>query len=151
MAKKNTKNLRDVQSKILRSYDIYSLEKRIYDLENGGAPTPAGGGDKYSESEIEIGTWIDDSKVYRKVLHNTSISTMTIGTTYDIANVSALNIGKLIRVSTMLLTASTSSSIGLDNASCWIADDGTLKIKASATSWSNITNIYVIIDYVKTV
>lgn len=42
MAKRNTKNLRDGQTpKILRSYDIYSLEKRIYDLEKNSG---GGGG-----------------------------------------------------------------------------------------------------------
>lgn len=60
MAKKSTKSVKNSDTKILRNYDIYSmekrvydmdsakqrsydlfsLEKRIYDLEQGGGPTP---------------------------------------------------------------------------------------------------------------
>ncbi len=76
MAKKTTKVLRDTPTpKIIRNYDLYSMEARIHNLEENGG----GGGTSgvsYSTDEHEIGTWIDGTtKVYEKtVIFETGVS-----------------------------------------------------------------------------
>lgn len=68
MAKKSTKGLRDVPTpKIVRNYDIFSIEKRLHDLEtNGGGGTDTAW--DYSESEIDTKQkWIDGKEIYCKV------------------------------------------------------------------------------------
>ena len=69
MAKKSTKNLRTVTHKkpIPRSYDIYEMEKRIYNLEKNSGGGGATSWD-FSTDEVDTGKkWIDGSKIYCKV------------------------------------------------------------------------------------
>lgn len=60
---------------MVRNYDIYSIEQRVYDLEKGGSPTPGGGSWDYSTDEVATGQkWIDGKEIYCKVTNNLNIN-----------------------------------------------------------------------------
>lgn len=62
MAKKNKKN--DVIPKIIRNYDIFSIEKRVHNLETNGG---GGGSTSWNFSTTETATgqkWIDGRDIY---------------------------------------------------------------------------------------
>lgn len=72
---KNTKNLRnETPVTIPRNYDIYSIEKRVHDLETGGStPTPTPTSWDYSTDEVNTNQkWIDGNDIYCKVLDYSS-------------------------------------------------------------------------------
>ena len=102
MAKK--KNLHnDVTPKILRNYDIYSMEKRIYDLEQGGGGTPTPSSWDYSTTETNTNQkWIDGKEIYCNVFVFDSPRLINQANIYnDLLNtdeVTPLNIDRLIDV-----------------------------------------------------
>ena len=52
----------------MRNWDIFSLEKRIFNLEKGGGSTPTPTTWDFSTNEVDTGQkWIDGSKIYCKV------------------------------------------------------------------------------------
>lgn len=58
---------------MVRNYDIYSIEQRVYELEKGGAP--GGGSWDYSTDEVNTGQkWIDGKEIYCKVVNNLNIN-----------------------------------------------------------------------------
>lgn len=147
MAKKNTlaKGVGDTPApKIIRSYDPMAMEERIYKLENGGGSTPTpSGGETYSETETEIGTWVDDKKIYRKVIES-NLTSITAGTT---ATLCAKPTG-LKDIIACRLVCVTSTYTANANPDSWV--DGT-DIKAKTIGgYTSITKLYVILDYTKT-
>ena len=144
MAKK--KNLRnDVTPKILRNYDPYSMEKRIYNLEQGGGVSPTPSGEVYSETETEIGTYLGDT-LYRKVISSsiTSLSTSNV----VLANLGTLSIKRLITARSVIKSNGTTWSAGLGDGLYWITSTNDLKYKPT-DSLSNIEDFKIIIEYTK--
>ena len=75
MATKKTKNAKNVPpATIPRNYDIYSIEKRVHDLETGGStPTPTPSSWDYSTTETNTNQkWIDGTDIYCRVLDYSS-------------------------------------------------------------------------------
>lgn len=149
MAKsKNKKTLRDDPTPIIsRSYDIYSMEKRIYDLEVGGVTPPTPTGDIYSETETEIGTWVDGKKIYRKVIKPT-LTSINANSNNTIADVSTFGIDTLIRARGCIKLSSTSAVTAVMNDTAWINTTGSLVIKPYV-GHSNITSMYYVLEYTK--
>lgn len=57
---------------MVRNYDIYSIEQRVYELEKGGTPTPGGGSWDYSTDEVYTKQkWTDGKEIYCKVITGT--------------------------------------------------------------------------------
>lgn len=154
MAKaKNKKTLRDDPTPIItRSYDPYSMEKRIYNLEQGGVsptpptpPTPSG--DVYSETETEIGTYLD-KPLYRKVIasNKTSISDGN----NDFGDVSNMGIDTLVKVRLIIKSTTsdtwTHATFGLGGA---ITKSGHLYVKTN-DSYNSVTYCKAVIEYTKT-
>lgn len=100
-----------------------------------------GGGNNYSTDETVIGTWIDGSSVYRKVVELSDI-TLNSGIWVPITALAALNAKQYINV-TAINTTSGNSMTGM-------------VIDASASpdevrSYYTITPTHLIVDYVKDV
>lgn len=102
---KNKKTLRDDPAPFIsRSYDLFSMEKRIYNLEKGGGgtPTPSSSWD-YSTTETNTNQkWIDGKDIYCKVFVFDSLRLINQASSYvDLLNadeVRPLNIDRLIDV-----------------------------------------------------
>lgn len=93
MAKKNKRN--DITPKILRNYDIFSIEKRVHDLEENGG---GGGGSTswdFSTSEVATGQkWIDGKDIYCIVYKP--------ATTQNIVNNHWTNLGITLTMDTLI-------------------------------------------------
>ena len=95
-AKKTPKILRDIPTpKIVRNYDLYSMEERIHNLEiNGGG----GGAESWDYSKTETDThqkWIDGKTIYSRVVEVnpgtiTQTGWQTVGTIDFAASVDTL-------------------------------------------------------------
>ena len=133
---------------ISRNYDIYSIEERVHNLENGGAPTPGGSGEVYTETETEIGTWVDGKKIYRKVI-NLAITSINANQNNTIADVSTLGIDTLIRARGCIKLTSASAETAVMNDTAWINTSGVLTIKPYV-GHSSITSMYYVLEYTKT-
>lgn len=77
MAKRNTKSAKSETHNIpiSRSYDPYSMEQRIYNLEknSGSTPSPTPTSWDYSTNEVDTNQkWVDGSEIYCKVLDYSS-------------------------------------------------------------------------------
>lgn len=133
-----------------RSYDIYDIEERVHALELGGtpSPTPTPTSDIYSETETEIGTWVDGKKIYRKVIKPT-LTSINANSNNNIADVSAIGIDTLIRARGCIKLTSASAVTAVMNDTAWINTTGVLTIKPYV-GHSNITSMYYVLEYTKT-
>ena len=142
MAKK--RNLRnDVTPKILRNYDPYSMEKRIYDLEQGGGVGPTPTSWDYSTTETDTNQkWIDGSEIYCKVLdYSSSPEALPANSEKTFAGVLPSN-AQIIDVTVIY---GNGSWFGI--ASPYVTlNNGTLGIN----SLHAVTMYYVIVKYIKT-
>ena len=109
---------------------------------------PKGGLD-YSLQETEIGTWIDGRKVYRKVIYKESIRDGNVPIEHGITNLDMIiNTSGCVSISTvhMVINSQMSGSIWLSAPQY---NDTNVYINAAGYSTGR-TNLYLIIDYVKT-
>ena len=146
MAKsKNKKTLRDDPTPfIARSYDPYSMEKRIYNLEQGGVgPTPTPTSWDYSTTETDTNQkWIDGKEIYCKVLdYSSSPESLPANTEKTFSGVLPTN-AQLVDVTVIY---GNGSWFGI--ASPYVTlNTGTLGIN----SLHGVTMYYVIVKYIKT-
>lgn len=134
-----------------RSYDIYDIEERVHALELGGGspsptpPTPSSG-DVYSETETEIGTYLD-KPLYRKVIPSSKTS-ISDGNN-DFGDVSSIGIDMLVKARLVIKSTTSDSwshaAFGLGGA---ITKSGHLVIKTN-DSYNNVTYCKAIIEYTK--
>lgn len=133
-----------------RNWDIYSIEKRVYELEKngGGSPSPTpSSGDVYSTDETEIGTFLGE-KLYRKVLTG-SLSAITADTGTVIADLTSLNVKTLVKA-IVLLEASSGQTWGIATnfGSMWTDSSNKLKCEVP-TGYSSISSSKIIVEYTK--
>ena len=144
MAKsKNKKTLRDDPTPFIsRSYDPFSMEKRIYNLEQGGVgPTPSSW--DYSTTETDTNQkWIDGSEIYSIVLdYSSSPQTLPANSEKTFSGVLPAN-AQIIDVGVIY---GNGSWFGI--ASPYVTlNSGTLGIN----SFHSVTMYYVIVKYIKT-
>lgn len=133
-----------------RNWDIYSIEKRVYELEKngGGSPSPTpSSGDVYSEDETEIGTFLGE-KLYRKVLTG-SLSAITADSAVIIADLTSLNVKTLVKAFLLLESPSGQSwGIATNFGSMWTDSSNKLKCETS-TGYSSISSSKIIVEYTK--
>lgn len=146
MAKaKNKKTLRDDPTPFIsRSYDPYSLEKRIYNLEQSGAsPTPTPTSWDYSTTETDTNQkWIDGKEIYCKVLdYSSSPVALPSNTQKDFPGALPAN----AQIIDAIVIYGNGSWFGM--ASTYVTlDSGTLGIN----SMHGVNMYYAIIRYIKT-
>lgn len=130
-----------------RNWDIYSIEKRVYELEKngGGTPSPTPTGEVYSTTETEIGTYLGDA-LYRKVISSsvTALSTSSL----VLANLGTLNVKRLITVRSIITSNGTTWTVGMGDGLYWLTASNDLKYKPTDT-FSNIEDFKIIIEYTK--
>lgn len=133
----------------MRNWDIFSLEKRIFELEKSGAPTPSGDGEIYADTETKIGTFMGED-LYR-IVKTVSVSSFTANTAMVVASssvISSLNIDKLIRAFCVITSSTATSPVGTVADSFWIDGDGNIKTKPYS-GYLNITDCKLVIEYTK--
>ena len=107
----------------------------------------SGNDDSYSESEIEIGTWIDGSKIYRRVI-NSTITTLSGNQKIELFDVSEMGIDMLIKVWGVLKSTAATSQCGIVTDNFWI--DGSNKLSVRPYSgYSSIAYFKIILEYTK--
>lgn len=128
---------------MVRNYDIYSIEQRVYELEKGATPTPGGGSWDYSTDEVDTKQkWIDGKEIYCKVIE---------GTFAFPSNLNPVTVGTMSDLSTIIDVAAVSTQGESSSASCTSAimcyvDNGVLK----AISFGQFNASAIILRYTKT-
>lgn len=127
---------------------LEKIKALLSELKTNIENMPKGGLD-YSLQETEIGTWIDGRKVYRKVIYKESIRDGNVSIEHGITNLDMIiNTSGCVSISPvhMVLNSRISGSIWL-SASQY--DDTSVDINAGGYTTGR-TNLYLVIDYVKT-
>lgn len=106
----------------------------------------------YSETEHEVGTWIDGSTLYEKTF--TTTSPTQVNTTTDIVDLSDIGIDLVVKVEAFIELTANISPMGGGAFIAWarrktLTQDDTIACQVSNTDYLN-SPMYVTVRYTKT-
>lgn len=134
----NASNMNDLQDNVENA--ISSSETTLKGLINDKI--------KYSTTETEIGTWIDNKKIYRKVINTGQISSTTKSVAHNISNLSfVINMFGVAIEAGVYYTLPRISNSNTDRQIAVKCDTTNVYLEAGTNA--NFSDSYVVIEYTK--
>lgn len=131
----------------MRNWDIFSLEKRIFNLEKNGGSTPTPTSWDYSTDETDTHQkWTDGKEIYCKVVQSTITGSISIDQTITLGTIA--DVDTIVDLHCVVKSSNTNSPTGTLMDTGWIDSTGSLKIKPKV-GYSSVTDVKAIVKYTK--